>query len=934
MSIVNFESCADSSEFDADICIVGSGPAGLTIALQFVDSPCKIIVVESGGITSDPHTDLLSEIESVGMARAPQNVTRSRGLGGTSALWSGRCGVFDAMDFQARSWVPHSGWPIGADDLQPYFDRAGQILGLGPGLYGEDQSSILATQDTHAWDPLKLRSVVWQFSRHERNGAINHFAKEGVEGAKNLGMLQHSGAPKPRNIGEFARDALALSTTIQILINATATEILSDQRGLRAVGVKIASLSGQRGIVRAGKVILACGAIDNARLMLSSRSSSQNGIGNAHGNVGRYLSDHPFWPIARYDGTGSVAARRSLGTRWLSRHGEKHVYVFGLRFSPELQRHEQLLNTALHIAELGHEPPAISHLGTAMRHLKRRQLGRPTWQALSKALAHPLQLLSGIYSHYIKHQPPLTKPTTVSFGAVVEQVPDPDSRVTLSEQLDALDMPRARVDWRVSVREFDNARRMADLIAEEFDRLGLEKPRFASWLGDKTEAFRQHIHDMAHPMSTTRMSADPSAGVVDANCQVHGVAGLYVAGASVFSTSGYMNPTLMIVALSLRLADHLKSAMPERTSASAAPRALSARQRPARLGIIGAGNRIRNIYLPIFRQLPDQFDIVGVTSRSTASAEQMSELTRAPPFDHYQDLVAKTRPDFLLVAVNSIDDFLPGLLTLGTPLLIETPFCWNLRAGRRALAEIKKQSLLVGIAEQFPELPDERLKRKVIELGLIGSVFAAQNDFCSYDYHGLAAARRYLSGLQGGATVNAVSQTQQPLSGNPAETWLAGMIRFHDGGLLMHNYSDSYFDSPFRSPRQFRAYGTSGSIVGDRMLFANGSAPAMKSTILRNDVDGRLQSLAVDTPLGPITWDNPFAHIELSDEQIAVATMLRQMSLAAQFGGVPTYSAQDSFDEMERLAAMRASARRSGAPVTVPISAAQEIVEKLAARLT
>ncbi|SHE64656.1 GMC oxidoreductase [Devosia limi] len=938
MSIIDFQTCAPASEFDADICIIGSGPAGLTLALQFADTPLRIIVLESGGHSSDAETDKLSEIESVGMPRAPQNVTRWRGLGGTSALWSGRCGVFDAMDFQHRPWVPHSGWPIAARDLDPYLDRAGQILGLGPALYREEQERLLPEDSAqHQWDSLNFRPVVWQFSQHETTGAVlNHYAKDGVEGAQNLGMLQHSGAPRPLNLGEAARGALEASGNITVIMNATAVDLLPNSTGSHVNQVKIASISGITGTVTAKTFVLACGAIDNARLMLSSRTASEDGLGNSHGNVGRFLSDHPFWPIAKYDGAGSDVVRRMLGARWLNRAGNKHVYTLGLRVSPERQRDEELLNSALHIVEFGHEPPAISQLGSALRLLKRRQFGEDTWRALASALTRPMQLISGIYSRYVRKEPALSNPTSVAFGAVVEQVPDPESRVTLSDQVDAFGMRRARIDWRVSDREFANAKRLAELTAEEFERQGFQQPEFASWLDDPSGAFRAHIHDMAHPMSTTRMSDDPAKGVVDANCKVHEVDNLYVAGASVFSTSGYMNPTLMIVALSLRLADHLKStAIDNRAPAAVASHRLAPRPRRTRVGLIGAGNRMREIYLPILETLADEFEVVGVTSRTAASAGDVSRLLGTQSFQTPEALLHEAKPDLLVVAIGAIDDALPGLIGLGVPLLIETPICWSLRKGRHALSLMRKHGVLVGVAEQTPELPVEALKRQVIDLGLIGRVFVSHNDFASYDYHGIAAAKQLLTGLPRSGTISAITQSGGALSHpqGQIENWIVGSARFKSGGLLMHSYSDSYHDSAFRTPKCFRTYGTSGSIVGEDMLFKAPSGQVFQAGIRRNEAAGRLQTLTIDTPIGEIVWSNPFCDFDLNDEQIAVATILRKMAVAVHFGGAPSYSAQDSFDDMELLAAMRSSARRNGAPIATPMSATYEAIERLRARL-
>lgn len=154
-------------QFEADICVIGGGRAGISIALQFAQTRTKVIIVESGGLSVDPETEALNEIESVGLRRAPQNVTRCRGLGGTSALWSGRCGAFDPFDFQKRPWIPDSGWPMCYDDVAPFVDRAGQMLGLGPSLYGRtDMGALPINRGDAPWNSGQLLPVIFQASLH------------------------------------------------------------------------------------------------------------------------------------------------------------------------------------------------------------------------------------------------------------------------------------------------------------------------------------------------------------------------------------------------------------------------------------------------------------------------------------------------------------------------------------------------------------------------------------------------------------------------------------------------------------------------------------------------------------------------------------------------------------------------------------------------
>lgn len=393
-----------------DLCIVGSGPAGLTVALQFLDTRVRVCLVESGDLAPRPEVEALSLFENAGARRAPVEVVRARGFGGTSALWSGRCGVFDAIDHQRRSWLPFSGWPIGPADLAPFLNRAGRILGLGPALYsGIGRQRLLCGTDPAPWDPRLLQPVIWQFSRHDLQGdaPLNDFVQDGVAGAEHIGMLQHSGAPEARRLGPLAWPLLRAADNVAVLLNATAVSVDATANGAAAEGVTVATLDGRRARIRARRVVLACGGIDNARLLLASRDACPQGLANGQDVVGRFLTDHPFWSIAAYDGGGDRAFRRQFQGLWLDRRGVRHIYAAGVRLSPELQLREGLLNCAAHLAEVGDRPAPISRLGQALRLARRRQVGREMAGEIVAALRRPADLARGIHDRYIRRRPSL-----------------------------------------------------------------------------------------------------------------------------------------------------------------------------------------------------------------------------------------------------------------------------------------------------------------------------------------------------------------------------------------------------------------------------------------------------------------------------------------------------------------------------------------------
>jgi choline dehydrogenase-like flavoprotein len=234
-----------------------------------------------------------------------------------------------------------------------------------------------------------------------------------------------------------------------------------------------------------------------------------------------------------------------------SRAAGANRYQHGMRLSPTIQRSEQLLNCATWIEKgLAPDDPWDSLISF----LRRDPNVRPDFRAI---LANSGLILYGLKEHFISHRVLPRKLAEVTLEAMCEQLPNPDSRITLSDRRDRLGMRIARIDWRVSEDEARAMRRITELMVEQLSRMGIEPPVLEEWVRDGA-MFPQTFHDVAHPAGTTRMADDPAHGVVDAQCQVHGVHGLFIGGSSVFPTSGQSNPTQMIVALALRLADTIK----------------------------------------------------------------------------------------------------------------------------------------------------------------------------------------------------------------------------------------------------------------------------------------------------------------------------------------------------------------------------------------
>lgn len=914
MTIVNLAAGASSSR-DFDVLIVGSGPAGLAVATELMPTGLRVAVLESGGLDRQDEADALNEYVSVGHQRAAHGDVGCRVLGGSSALWTGRCGTLDEMDFHHRPWVPLSGWPLTPADLAPYYQRAGAFLGIAPTRPAEQGAIDLRQSfDRVPVDEALFKPVLWQFSRSSEDQApvVRDFTPEG-QGPKDL--LQHTGGSTPVHVGRQYRAALQGSQNVHIFTSATVAEVTADPMTGSVTGAALLTQDGTELRFTARRVVLACGGIQNARILLASRSTKPAGLGNDHDQVGRYLCDHTFTAVATFRGDAGSRMRRRLGSRWHPQFGTSRGHVLGLRLSEELQRDHEVLNASIHLVEYGSALNPLSSVAKAVRQLKsgeRREALRDFWRGLS----NPVGLTQGAYDRILVKRPPLNRPSHSVIGCVSEQELLPDSRVTLADRRDRFGMPLAQIDWRISEREFATVNVVEKAFQAEAQRLGEANYDRPDWVNGSFESWKQGLIDLAHPSCTTRMSRDAAHGVVDASCQVHGVAGLYVAGSSVFASNGHMNPTQTIVALAMRLADHIRNDLAPRVAAQPVGQA---DERRVRVGFIGGGHRVETIYAPVMKALADQVEVCGVATRSAEGADRITSKTGWPAGTDVAEMIARERPEFLIVATppGLNDSIYASLVGHGVPLLLETPFCWNENNGRKLLKEIKARRLIVSVAEQFPFMPEAQLMRRIIALGLIGRVEAVENSFAVYDYHGAALART----LMGRHRRAVRAQGHWHRIGQTSERWLSGTVTCEDGGLLLHRFSSEVHAPQHRPPSMFCVYGSKGTLLPGEARFdgADGRGP-MVSSVQRELQDGDLERVSVDTPDGAVEWINPFFGSRLDDQQIAVGQLVSAMADAVQFAGVPPYPPHAALEDVELVNAMQYSADRRGHELSLPSS--------------
>jgi choline dehydrogenase-like flavoprotein len=548
----------------ADLCIVGAGAAGIGMALQFIGSDIEVLLLESGALAPEPDTQSLYAGTVADPAlHSPPDRYRQRRFGGTTTIWGGRCMPFDAIDFEPRDYVPHSGWPFAREALLPYYPAANRLCEAGDFSY----SAAASFRDGG-------RPMIAGFdSAYFSSDSLERFSC-------------------PTDFGARYGERLRAARNVTVLLHANVCAINLRPGGDRVAGLRVRTLAGGQFEARASQYVLAAGGLEIARLLLASRDIQQDGIGNQHDLVGRYYMCHL---------AGTIGALKILKPAAAVHHGyeisEEGIYCRRrLALRPEVQRTEGLGNfiARLHhprITDPAHRNSVLSLLYLAKpfipyEYSKRlhgeEHAGTAGWlRHVANVATRPFEAL-GFAWHMLRDRklaerkfPSIiitSRANLYSIDFHAEQQPEPASRVLLDSSRDPLGMPRLRIDWRYTAGDVHTVQRAIALLASEFSRTGVGQLQYDP-ASVEAEMTRYGAYG-GHHIGTARMGSDPRASVVDADCRVHGVHNLYVAGSATFPTSSQANPTLTVVALSLRLAAHLRALV---RADAAAPIAAGAR---------------------------------------------------------------------------------------------------------------------------------------------------------------------------------------------------------------------------------------------------------------------------------------------------------------------------------------------------------------------
>lgn len=526
-----------------DICVVGTGPVGISLALDLARSGRSVLLLESGDLRATQRAQRLSDADIVDTrVHVPMDVAVHRGLGGASNLWGGRCVPLEPIDFEPRAAIPHSGWPISMSDLADFLPQACSYIDCGAPVF-ENRPADFPRAD-----------LDFRFERIER------WSKQ------------------PRFDVMYAR-VLRENPLIDLRMCATVTGMTFQTDG-RVATLRLRGPGDSAASVKARAFVLAAGGLENTRLLLAAREHDDGRFGGEDGPLGRYYMGHLYGIVAEmvldspkidaaidyFPGPDGYYIRRRFTP---SAELQRRMGLSNVSFWPDypLIRDPAHRNGIMSLAYLALSVPLLGRMMIA-ESIRQNYVGEivhrgPHIMNVLRDLPRTSAFLpSFLYHRYIASHPrpgffrrDPRRRYAVRFHA--EHVPSATSRVRLSNRRDAHGVPRLSIDMRYSNDDVAPLIRSHECFADWLSRNGIGK---MSWLvppEERASLILSQCYDGHHQIGTTRMGESPRTGVVDKNCRVFGSANLFVAGSSVFPTSGEANPTLSAVALALRLAQHL-----------------------------------------------------------------------------------------------------------------------------------------------------------------------------------------------------------------------------------------------------------------------------------------------------------------------------------------------------------------------------------------
>jgi len=500
-----------------EIAIVGGGAVGLSMAVHLARSGKTVLVLEAGreNALETPQAGF-ADVETVGHAFSGLRDGRLLGLGGTTNLWGGQLVRFDPIVFENRPWLPESGWPIEESDLTSSYELALDLFGMGKRLDDAEVWKRIGVTPPQCGSDLELFFTRW--------------------------------TPEPNFTRLFACD-LHGNSNLTVLTEAPVTGLCLDEAG-RMVGLVVTAPDGERHGIKADKVVLAQGTVEIARLLKMPVAGKGPAPWSDNEWLGRGFADH----IDADAGKVCLLDKRRFYRLFDA------ALLDGLKYLPKLKLTEAAQRQGRHLGIAGHfvfESVAGGHLSAFKAMAQSVLQGRPDvsgFLAPGKALGMARAAVPAMMHYLLRRRVYNPGDRGITFRMTGEQVAVPESGIRLTRQRDALDMPTIALDWRIDGVELDTMARFAREANAFLEREGLARIAIDPLLLDRDPCFIAKIEDGYHHMGMARMGTSPADGVVDRDLKVFGTNNLFVAGAAVFRSTGFANPTLTAITLGLRLA--------------------------------------------------------------------------------------------------------------------------------------------------------------------------------------------------------------------------------------------------------------------------------------------------------------------------------------------------------------------------------------------
>ena len=513
--ILDSVSWPKQSTYNADIAIVGAGAAGISLAMDLARRGKSVILLEGGDeMYSHESQDMYKGSFSARDLPYGMQYSRLRYLGGSTNCWAGGCGELDPEDFYAREWVPLSGWPIGKSVLSPFYVKAASFLGL-------DIERIRNKDDINELPKLR---------------------------AFELGTLEYT--KKVRFTHEF-RENLNQDPNLTVLTGANFFELARESRSDTVDFINVKSLKGEIASIVAKDFVFAAGGIENARLLLNTRNGKYGPLGDSSGNLGRYFSDHPIAPGATLLDSHGRAAQSEYNVRNFKPNSNGQLTLPYYRLPFELQKKHKTLNVALQIHS---QEEALTRVEQAAWRLKKFYDDPTTYDLAGSDIASVLKDPVRLYRSYKSRG---SSKGRLALRFQIEQSPNHSNCVSLNNEIDSVGLKKANLHWSFSDIERHTVDVAISYAAKTFQRVDGGSLKLDPDMIDNAKDLPGDLRGGQHHCGTTRMSDSPKYGVVDSNLKLFDAHNVFVCGSSVFPTNGWVNPTFTIVALSLRLSEHL-----------------------------------------------------------------------------------------------------------------------------------------------------------------------------------------------------------------------------------------------------------------------------------------------------------------------------------------------------------------------------------------